>query len=88
MLSLMDVCLSGGMLKGERFMAFVGRGFHDCPIEDLRSPSPPLPHRSRRARRSGCGLDRRWRPFVRRSQSQGCSPRCSPTTASSSTVHS
>jgi NTE family protein len=37
-LSFMDVCLSGGLLKGQRFMAFVGRGFQDRPIEDLAIP--------------------------------------------------
>ncbi len=29
---------NGGLLKGQRFMAFVGRGFHDRPIEDLAIP--------------------------------------------------
>ncbi len=37
-LSFMDVCLTGGLLKGQRFMSFVGRGFHDRPIEDLAIP--------------------------------------------------
>ena len=37
-LSFMDVCLTGGLLKGQRFMAFIGRGFHDRPIEDLAIP--------------------------------------------------
>lgn len=36
--SFMDLGLSGGLLKGERFMAFVGRAFEDRPIEDLAIP--------------------------------------------------
>jgi NTE family protein len=34
----MDVCLSGGLLKGERFMAFVSRAFQDRPMQDLAIP--------------------------------------------------
>jgi NTE family protein len=37
-LSFMDVCLSGGLLKGERFMAFVSRVCQDRPIQDLALP--------------------------------------------------
>jgi NTE family protein len=36
--SFMDVCLSGGLLRGERFMAFVSRVFEDRPIENLAIP--------------------------------------------------
>lgn len=36
--SLMDFGLSGGMLRGERLMAFFERHFMDCPIEDLQLP--------------------------------------------------
>ena len=36
--SLMDFGLSGGMLRGERLMAFFERHFMDCPIEDLKTP--------------------------------------------------
>ena len=37
-LSFTDVGFGGGLLKGERFMAFVGRGFKDRPIEELKVP--------------------------------------------------
>jgi NTE family protein len=37
-ISFMDVGLSGGLLKGERFMAFVSRVCEDRPIEDLAIP--------------------------------------------------
>ena len=37
-LSFTDVGFAGGLLKGQRFMSFVGRGFEDCPIEDLKIP--------------------------------------------------
>jgi NTE family protein len=37
-ISFMDLGLSGGLLKGERFMAFVSRAFEDRPIEDLAIP--------------------------------------------------
>ena len=37
-ISLMDFHLNGGMLKGERLMAFFQRHFLDCPIEDLHLP--------------------------------------------------
>jgi NTE family protein len=37
-ISFMDVALSGGLLKGERFMAFVSRVCQDRPIEDLAIP--------------------------------------------------
>jgi NTE family protein len=36
--SFMDVALNGGLLKGERFMAFVTRVCKDRPIEDLAIP--------------------------------------------------
>ncbi len=36
--TLMDFHLNGGMLKGERLMAFFRRHFMDCPIEDLELP--------------------------------------------------
>jgi NTE family protein len=36
--SFMDVALSGGLLKGERFMAFVTRVCKDRPIEELAIP--------------------------------------------------
>lgn len=36
--SLMDVGLNGGMLKGERLMAFFQRHFMDCPVDALRLP--------------------------------------------------
>lgn len=36
--SLMDFHLNGGMLKGERLMAFFQRHFMDCPIEALKLP--------------------------------------------------
>jgi len=36
--SLMDVHLNGGMLKGERLMAFFQRHFMDCPIASLKLP--------------------------------------------------
>ena len=37
-LSFADFGFSGGLLKGHRFMAFVGRGFEDRPIEELKVP--------------------------------------------------
>jgi NTE family protein len=37
-LSFADIGLSGGLLKGQRFMAFVSRGFEDRPIEELEIP--------------------------------------------------
>jgi NTE family protein len=37
-ISFMDVALSGGLLKGERFMAFVSRVCKDRPIEELAVP--------------------------------------------------
>jgi NTE family protein len=37
-ISFMDVGLSGGLLKGERFMAFVSRVCEDRQIEDLAIP--------------------------------------------------
>jgi len=37
-ISFMDVALSGGLLKGERFMAFVSRVCQDRPIEELAVP--------------------------------------------------
>lgn len=37
-ISFMDVGLSGGLLKGERFMTFVSRVCEDRPIEDLAMP--------------------------------------------------
>ncbi len=37
-LSFMDVRLNGGMIKGERLMAFFRRNFIDRPIEDLPMP--------------------------------------------------
>jgi len=37
-ISFMDVAMSGGLLKGERFMAFVSRVCQDRPIEDLAIP--------------------------------------------------
>ena len=37
-LSFTDVGFSGGLLKGQKFMAFVGRGFEDRPIEELPIP--------------------------------------------------
>lgn len=36
--SLMDFHLNGGMLKGERLMAFFQKHFMDCPIEALNLP--------------------------------------------------
>ncbi len=37
-LSFADVGFGGGLLKGQRFMSFVGRGFEDRPIEELPIP--------------------------------------------------
>jgi NTE family protein len=37
-LSFSDLGLGGGLLKGQRFMTFVSRGFEDRPIEELRIP--------------------------------------------------
>lgn len=37
-ISVMDLKLSGGLLKGERFMAFVSRACEDRPIEKLAIP--------------------------------------------------
>src|SRR5829696_7648034 len=37
-ISFMDVAMSGGLLKGERFMSFVSRVCQDRPIEDLAIP--------------------------------------------------
>ena len=37
-LSFTDVGFSGGLLKGQRFMTFVGRGIEDRPIEELKIP--------------------------------------------------
>ena len=37
-LSFTDLGLGGGLLKGQRFMTFVSRGFEDRPIEDLKIP--------------------------------------------------
>jgi NTE family protein len=37
-LSFADVGFGGGLLKGERFMSFVARGFEDRPIEELKIP--------------------------------------------------
>jgi len=37
-LSFMDMGFGGGLLKGQRFMSFVGRGFEDRPIEELKIP--------------------------------------------------
>ena len=36
--SFADMCFGGGLLKGQRFMEFVGRGFEDRPIEELKIP--------------------------------------------------
>jgi NTE family protein len=36
--SFADLGLGGGLLKGQRFMAFVSRGFEDRPIENLKVP--------------------------------------------------
>jgi len=36
--SLMDVGLNGGMLKGERLMTFFREHFLDCPVEALQMP--------------------------------------------------
>jgi len=37
-LSFTDVGFNGGLLKGQRFMGFVSRGFEDRPIEELKIP--------------------------------------------------
>ena len=37
-LSFADLGFGGGLLKGRKFMGFVGRGFEDRPIEDLPIP--------------------------------------------------
>jgi NTE family protein len=37
-LSFADMGFNGGLLKGQRFMAFVSRGFEDRPIEELPIP--------------------------------------------------
>ena len=37
-LSFADFGFNGGLLKGQRFMSFVGRGFEDRPIEELKIP--------------------------------------------------
>jgi NTE family protein len=37
-LSFADFGFGGGLLKGQRFMSFVGRGFEDRLIEDLKIP--------------------------------------------------
>src|SRR5688500_17694402 len=37
-LSFADFGFNGGLLKGQRFMSFVGRGFQDRPIEELKIP--------------------------------------------------
>lgn len=37
-LSFMDLGFGGGLLKGQRFMDFVARGFEDRPIEELPIP--------------------------------------------------
>jgi NTE family protein len=37
-LSFADLGLGGGLLKGQRFMSFVSRGFEDRPIEELKMP--------------------------------------------------
>jgi NTE family protein len=37
-ISFMDVAMNGGLLKGERFMAFVSRVCQDRPIEELAIP--------------------------------------------------
>ncbi len=37
-ISFMDVALSGGLLKGERFMSFVSRVCQDRPVEELAIP--------------------------------------------------
>ena len=37
-LSFTDLGFGGGLLKGQRFMSFVGRGFEDRPIEELKIP--------------------------------------------------
>ncbi len=36
--SLMDVSLNGGMLKGERLMSFFRKHFMDCPVDGLGLP--------------------------------------------------
>ena len=36
--SFADMCFGGGLLKGQRFMEFVGRGFEDRLIEELKIP--------------------------------------------------
>lgn len=36
--SFMDLRLNGGMLKGERLMAFFRNNFVDCPVEALKTP--------------------------------------------------
>lgn len=38
MLSFIDVCLNGGVIKGERLMAFLRHNFIDRPVEDLAVP--------------------------------------------------
>lgn len=38
LLSFADVGFGGGLLKGQRFMSFVGRGLDDQPIEELPLP--------------------------------------------------
>lgn len=37
-LSFADMGFGGGLLKGQRFMSFVSRGFEDRPIEELKIP--------------------------------------------------
>lgn len=37
-LSFADMGFGGGLLKGQKFMTFVGRGFEDRPIEELPIP--------------------------------------------------
>lgn len=37
-ISFMDITLNGGMLKGERLMAFFRQNFIDCSIEDMKVP--------------------------------------------------
>lgn len=37
-ISFMDIALNGGVLKGERLMAFFRQNFLDCPIEEMKLP--------------------------------------------------
>ena len=60
-LSFTDVGFSGGLLKGQRFMAFVSRGLEDRPIEELKIPFVAFDLR----RATGEGeLPRGWKAIV------------------------